>query len=121
MTDQLQEGLAHLAAERKAHMASAVTYARGEDSVEIEATRARTIFRLPEDYGVEVRVVMRDYLITAADLILDESLVEPQDGDTITDAGKTYEIMGPNVDEPSWRYCDSTERTIRVHCKEIAT
>jgi len=125
MTDMLQEGMAWLAAQRKAHMSKTVTYKRGDSSVQIAATPGSTVARLPDAYGMEIRVVMRDYLITAADLVLDGQTVEPEPGDQVEEiiGSKTYvhEVTSPGADEPCWRYSDPYHNTIRVHTKHVET
>ena len=119
MRDMLDTGMTWLREQRVAHMARTVTYTRANDSVELAASIGRTIFRSLDEYGIEVRFVTRDYLITTADLILAGSAVEPQDGDKITVGDYMYEVMKPETGEPSWRYADAYRGTLRVHTKEI--
>ena len=123
MSDRMETAMDWLAGKRKTFITEIVTYRRGEDEVELSATIGRTIFRLPEGYGVEVRVETRDFLITAADLILDGSLIEPKAGDeidrTVGSAIHTFEVMSPGADEAAWVYSDGYRYTLRIHTKRI--
>jgi len=125
MRDMLQNGLAWLRAQRKAHASRTVTYRRGEDSVQLSATVGMTVLRLEDDYGIEQRLTRRDYLIEVADLVLAGQQVEPQAGDRIEEAdGETtwvYEVMGPGGGEPDWRYSDPYRRVYRIHTKHVET
>ena len=125
MTDVLQQGLDWLEGQRREHMARTVTYRRGADSVDVLATVGETVFRLTEDYGAQVRVVRRDYLIAADDLVLSGQRVLPEAGDRIEESDGDqvfiYEVMGPGGGEPDWRYSDPYRRTLRIHTKHVAT
>ena len=116
----MDTAMAWLAGKRKSYMAQTVTYSRGEDEVELLATLGSKVFRMPDEYGVDIRIETRDYLITAADLILDGSVVTPNPCDRITESGgEVYEVMSPGADEPHWRYSDAYRRTLRVHTKQV--
>lgn len=127
MTDRLQEGLARLAERRNEHMARTVVYRRPATGawVELAATVGRTEFHLAGEFGAEIRVVRRDYLINAEDLVLigltetplASDRIEETDGDTVY----VYEVMGPGGGEPDWRYSDAYRRTLRVHTKHVGT
>jgi len=123
VADLLAKGAQWLNAQRRAHLSRTVTYERGESSVEVPATVGQTVFRLEEGYGATVRYVSRDFLIAAADLVLEGASVTPQRGDRIRESvgGITYvhEVMGPGSGEPDWRYSDSFRRTYRIHTKQI--
>ena len=122
--DLLQRGSAWLQQQRTKHLTRQVTYARGADSVQVPATVGRTIFRIDKGYGVLERIEARDYLILAADLVLNAAPILPKPGDQIreTEGGKTfvYEILAPG-NEPCWRYSDLYRVTLRIHTKLIAT
>ena len=122
MSDILSEATSWLHSTRAEYMTKTVTYSRGAASVEVAATVGRTVFRTVEDYGVEVREVSRDYLITAADLILAEVVVRPVAGDQIEEVGGettyTYEVMS-FAGEPEWRWSDPHYDTLRVHTKLV--
>ncbi|MEM7630373.1 MAG: hypothetical protein AAF356_13290 [Planctomycetota bacterium] len=109
---------------RQAHLSRTVVYRRGADSVEIEATVGSTAFDRTDEYGVVHRIESRDYLVTAADLVLGGEAVTPKAGDRITETGEArvheYEVMAPG-DEPAWRYSDPQRRTLRIHTKFVRT
>jgi len=125
MTDTIARDLALLRAQRKAHMGTAVTYRRGADSVEVTATIGETPFRIAQGYGAEIVVRMRDYLIEAADLVLDGAEVLPEAGDRIEevvgDDTYVHEVMGPGNGEPPWRWSGPDRGTLRVHAKHVDT
>lgn len=124
MADLLKVGSDWLEGQRKAHAASAVTYCRGELSVEVQATVGETVFEVDTGQGAIETTEGRDYLILAADLVLGGAEVLPDRGDRIkeTAGGATlvYEVMAPG-DEPPWRYSDPYRKTLRVHTKHVAT
>ncbi|KKL10355.1 hypothetical protein LCGC14_2556640, partial [marine sediment metagenome] len=71
-----------------------------------------------------VQVHVRDFLIKAADLVLSEQAVPPQDGDriklTLGETTYVFEVM-PLGDEPAARWSDRYGYTWRIHTKEIGT
>jgi hypothetical protein len=123
VADLLEQASAWLDGMRKAHLSRAVTYCRGEELVEVSATVGRTVFETADAYGVAERSESRDFLILAADLVLDGQAVLPERGDRIreTQYGKTfvYEVMAPGR-EPHYRFSDAYRRTLRVHTKQVA-
>lgn len=122
MADLLKVSSAWLEAQRKAHAASAITYCRGALSVIVQATVGATTFEVDSGHGVIERIESRDFLITAADLVLDGAEVLPQRGDQVKELiGSTvviYEVMAPG-EEPPWRYSDQWRKTLRVHTKYV--
>jgi len=123
MTDLLEWASAWLDGMRTKHMARPVTYCRGEQSVEVAATVGRTVFEIADAYGVVERSESRDFLVTAADLVLDDQVVLPERGDRIreTQDGKVfvYEVMAPGK-EPHYRFSDVYRRTLRIHTRQVA-
>jgi hypothetical protein len=112
----LQEGLSWLEAQRKTHLTVPVIYRRGGNSAEVPATVGKTVFKVIDDYGRCQHIESRDYLISAADLVLNDTQVLPGPGDKIVENGFVYEVMAPN-NEPEWRYSDSSRNTLRIHTK----
>ncbi|MEX0702020.1 MAG: hypothetical protein WD069_07985 [Planctomycetales bacterium] len=92
MAELLADGAAWLAGTMKEHNARAVTYRRGASEVVLSATVGRTEFDQATEEGFETTYRVRDYLIPAADLVLDGAPVLPQAGDVIeeTAGGITY-------------------------------
>ncbi len=122
MTNLLEQGAAWLQDQRTRHLTRTITYLRAGDSVDLPATIGRTTFEQADEYGVIHRTESRDYLITAADLVLAGKLELPKPGDRIreTDGDQIflYEVMAPGG-EPPWRYSDPYRRTLRIHTKHV--
>jgi len=124
VADLLQQGSDWLEGMRTAHASRLVVYVRGTDSVEVQATVGRTVFRLDKGYGVIERVEARDYLVLAVDLVLGGAVALPKAGDRIREVEGNkafiYEVMAPGG-EPCWRWSDLYRRTLRIHTKHVAT
>jgi hypothetical protein len=124
MTDLLQQSSDWLENQRTRYAASPVEYVRGEQAVEILATVGKTTFEIDDGYGVLVRHESRDFLILAADLLIDGVAILPQRGDRIRETqGQrvfVYEVSAPGK-EPCWRYSDPFRKTFRIHTKNIDT
>lgn len=122
MPDLLRQASDWLEGRRKAYAAGAVTYCRGEQTVVVQATVGSTMFEVESDYGAIERTESRDFLITAADLVLDGAEVLPVRGDQVKElvgsATVVYEVMAPG-DEPPWRYSDPWRETLRIHTKYV--
>ena len=78
MTDLLESASNWLEDQRTRHATRTVTYRRGAlgsggPSVDVLATIGRTEFEVDDGAGALVKVESRDYLILAADLVLDSS------------------------------------------------
>ena len=112
----LQNGLNWLDSQRKAHLSVPVIYRRGDDSAEVSATVGKTVFKVTDDYGRFQHIESRDYLISATDLVLNDTQILPEPGDEIIENGFIYEVMAPN-NEPEWRFSDSSRQTLRIHTK----
>lgn len=123
MADILQAGMAWLSGQLRSHAGQAVTYARAYDEVEITATPGSKPMRVLDEFGVRVDWTGQDWLIAAADLVLDGDAVEPRRGDEVThvSGGFTlvYEVLSPGGDEPCWRWSDPHHTTYRVHTKLV--
>ncbi len=127
MADLLQQGSAFLEAKRHQHMTRSVTYLRGADSVQLQATVGRTLFEQTDQFGVIQRIESRDYLVRAVDLVFvagQQAL--PQVGDRIREPAGTgaliYEVMAPGASggaEPPFRFSDPERTTLRIHTKFI--
>jgi len=118
MGDLLEQASAWLGGMRKQHLSRLVTYSRGADSSQVAATVGRTVFEVDDGYGVVEKWESRDFLITAADLVLGGVAVTPQCGDRITDGGRVYEVLAPGK-EDVFRLSDPYGVTLRVHTKQV--
>lgn len=105
-------------------MTTTVAYSRGEQSVDLDATLGRTFYQRADDDGFVRQVEARDFLIRREDLVIGSEVVLPADGDRITVAingeNRIYEVMSP-PGEPSFRFSDVYNRTLRVHTKHVET
>lgn len=123
MGDLLSTAGDWLEGQRKSHLSGQVAYCRGEEEIAVAATVGRSAFTVERGHGIYERVESRDYLIAAADLIIDGQQTEPQRGDQIKEThGEqtlTYEVLAPG-DMPPWRYSDPYRRTLRIHTKHVA-
>ena len=102
-----------------------VTYTRGAYSVTLDVVLGQTRFASNSPNKARVEYSDRDYLITAAELVLNGSVVDPADGDRITEVvngtSMIFEIMPPrNTDEPAARPSGPDRQTWRVHCKRVS-
>ena len=124
MGDLLAKGAVWLEQQRSKHLASNVTYRRGESTVIVAATIGKTAFEIDDGQGVIQRIESRDFLVLAVDLVLDALTTLPQRGDVIEEpAGNItllYEVMAPG-NEPCWRYSDAHRQSLRIHTKQVGT
>lgn len=122
--DLLEKGSAWLESQRHAHLTRTVVYQRGGESVELAATVGRTVFEQADEFGIVHRTESRDFLVLAADLVLNGTRILPKAGDYVRepvgDQVFIYEVMAPG-DEPPFRYSDPYRRTLRIHTKHVGT
>ena len=123
MADLLEAGQQWLADQLQEHASRSVVYHRGTQSVAVQATIGRTLLKLDDGYGgVRMQWTDRDFLIPAADLVLNGSTITPQGGDRITETAglntSTFEVMAYGS-EPPWRYSDPFGKLLRIHTKFI--
>jgi hypothetical protein len=122
MANLLQKSAEWLEDQRTRHATSPVEYVRGSLVAEVPATVGKTTFELDDGYGVLVRHESRDFLVLAADLVLDDVPALPERGDRIRETqGQqvfVYEVTGPGK-EPCWRYSDPYRKTLRIHTKQV--
>lgn len=124
MANLLEQGMAFLHTQRDAHMATAVVYARGAEEVTLNATIGQTEFEEQDRDGFVQRTQSRDFIVLAADLIIDSVVVTPEKGDLIRETTgstvRTFEVL-PFGDSPLWRWSDPHRTAIRVHTKHVST
>lgn len=124
MSDMMQKGFDWLNEKRHQYMTKTVTYKRGTDSVELQATIGKSEAEAKDEYGgIRGEITSRDYLIRVEDLILGGVPTTPVAGDRIeeTDGNKTYvyEVMALGI-RPSFEYSDPYHKLFRIHTKEIS-
>lgn len=122
MVDLLQQGSRWLQDRQRQHLARAITYRRGGLSVVLQATVGRTEFEQATDYGIALQSEARDYVVHAADLVLNGERIEPEVGDKVEETidGTTwvYEVMSLGS-EQCFRYVDSDTFAMRIHTKRV--
>lgn len=123
MASLLDKASAMLDRVRRSHLSRTVTYARGDAFRELLAAVGSTQFERRDDYGnVTSLIESRDFIITAADLILGGQPATPMPGDTISEADdgttRVYEVLSQGTAQP-WRWSDQSRRTMRIHTKLV--
>jgi hypothetical protein len=80
-----------------------VTLSRGANTTEaFIARRNEQVYKaLGHEIGIEVSIVMRDFYLPVASLVLDGLTIEPRTGDWITEGDEVYEISPPDNTKPS--------------------
>lgn len=54
-----------------------------------------------QEFGLEVKVTMRDFLLPVASVVIDGDEIEPRTGDRIIEGSETFEILPPDNNTPS--------------------
>jgi hypothetical protein len=101
---------------RKRFSSIAGTYRRGAESVDLDATPARSGSLLAEDDLSFLTSQQEDLLVDVADLVLDGQATVPADGDTWERGTLVWEVR-PNNGEPCFRYADGSRSVFRIHLK----
>ena len=96
-----------------------VTYARGEDSVQLTVIVGQTESTELSPQLEAIVSHLRDYLLTdASSLVLGGVLTRPQPGDRITDGALVFEVLPAGDDEPCYRFSGPDRQMLRIHTKE---
>jgi hypothetical protein len=53
------------------------------------------------EYGIEVKIQMRDFLLPVASVAIDGDVVEPRTGDRVIEGDEVFEIQPPDANKPS--------------------
>lgn len=114
MGDLLAQGAAWLEQQRTKHLTSNVMYVRGDVQVAVPATIGRTKYEADDGHVVRIEFTDRDFLILAADLVLNGQPTEPQRGDLIREGNLEFEVL-------DWRYSDPYRVTLRITTTEVGT
>lgn len=56
---------------------------------------------LGQEYGLEIEVTMRDFILPASALVIQGDTTEPQTGDRIVEGEEIFEVMPPDDVKPS--------------------
>jgi len=121
MSDLFSDAAALVNSVLEDYGATLVTYARGSEEITVAATIGETVFRLNQNGGV-TRMQARDFIISAASLVIGGGQTTPRRGDRITQTtgstSRTFEVLAPGG-EPEWRWSDRHHSRLRIHTKEI--
>ena len=117
MTNLLGKAAEWLDEQRHRHLSTSVWFERDGQRIGLAATVGRTRFESTDGYGRVTRSESRDFLVRAADLVLDGATVFPRPGDLIIEGGRRFEVMSP-PGEPEWRWSDVNSLALRIHTKE---
>ena len=102
---------------------TALTYTRpgAVASTDLMGTQGKKLFKIQDPDQPAVMVETVDFLILAADLVIDGNVTEPMEDDYITriQGGKKniYRVLSPGGDEPIFEYSDTGRTMLRVHTK----
>ena len=122
MTNVLEQGSLWLSDQIDEHAASYVLFCRGSQTVEVPAGKGRTTFELTDTSGILISIESRDFLISAASLLLDDIPILPEVGDriieTIGSKLHAYEVSNFGS-EQSYRFCDPYRYKLRIHTRYI--
>ena len=122
MTNMLDQGSLWLSDQIDDHVSSNVLYRRGSLTVPVQAGKGRTTFELTDTSGILVAIESRDFLISTANLLLDEMPILPGVGDriieTIGDKLHAYEVSNFGS-EQSYRFCDPYRHKLRIHTRYL--
>lgn len=124
MSDLIKDGLAWLTGQLRENVSQVVTYARGSDAVDVPATLGRKLLKLDDGMGgIRIEWTDMDFLIPAADLVMDGVPLVPQRGDRVFLIAaydvQEFEVF-PFGNEPAWRWSDPNQSMYRIHTKLIS-
>ena len=124
MSNMLERGAEWLASKLKTHASLTITYARGEDAVELRATPGHTEFEVTEPDGAVIQRQTRDYLVLTEDLVIDGAEALPMKGDVVRetrgDITHVYEVSAPGS-ERCYRFSDPYRKMLRIHTQQTGT
>ena len=118
MSNLLGKAADWLERQRHQHLTTAVWFERDGRRIGLQATVGRTRFESADEYGRVLRTESRDFLVRAADLVVDGAAVLPRPGDLIIESDRRYEVMSP-AGEPEWRWSDVNQTPLRIHTRQI--
>ena len=124
MANRLREAVALHTARLQAYASESITYRRGANAVTLTASLGSQLLRTTDRQGnTKTERTDRDFILTAAKLILGGEQTEPQAGDyvdlTTGTTTERFEVMALPANEPPWRYCDGNKLMLRVHAKFV--
>lgn len=102
----------------------AVVYRRGVHEVQVVAVPGRSEYEVDDGHSI-VKSHSRDYLIAAADLVLNGERVLPKRGDEVVEpcpdgVARTHQVLGPQRGA-EFDWSDSARTQLRIRTKLVAT
>ena len=71
-------------------------------SAEFTARRAdREYIAIGAEYGIEIKITMRDFMFPVASVVVDGDTLEPRTGDRITEGTEVFEVQPIDQNKPS--------------------
>lgn len=117
MTDLLKRAESALARIHKASASQEVTYQRGGASVSLQATMGATQMAQYDQGGVVIAFDSIDFLVQAADLVLNGGQVEPRRGDEILWRGNVYRVVADQQGDRPFRESGAEGTVLRIMTK----
>ena len=125
MPDILEQGAAWLEEQRVKYCSREMTYRRGAQTVQVNATVVLSEYGVDNGNGIVEQFESRDFLVAAAELVFGGEITLPQRGDLIVEtiSGVTYsnEVMVPGGDGDCWQWSDRYKRVFKIHTKRTGT
>lgn len=122
MRDMLKDGAGWLSKMLRENAAQAVTYQRGESTIEVRASRGRREYEVTDASGFITAYESIDWLVDLSDLLIDDIRCEPEQGDRIIEGsledGVVYQVMPP-PGRAAWEYADAYRNKFRIHTKYV--
>jgi len=80
-----------------------VIYCRGNHvSADMTVRRSDRIYTtIGAEYGIEIKITMRDFILPVATLLIDGDAIEPKTGDRIIEGDEVFEVQPPDEKTPS--------------------
>lgn len=125
MADLLDTSSEVLNSVLQSHAGRSVTYTRsGETPITVLATVGETRYDTIESNGYAVQVTVRDYIISADQIVIDSAQTLPREGDTITDVvngtSRVFAVFPGGLNGQAFRDSDPQGRRLRIHTQEVA-
>jgi hypothetical protein len=113
--DLLTLGTTFLRDKLRSHASVEITFSRGDQSIQVYATRGSSEWPSTDRNGSIIRTQTNDYIM-AANQFADFGL--PEEFDLITDHNQTFEVLSENGAQ-WYQFSDGARTIIRVHTKRV--
>lgn len=102
--------------------ATSLTYTQGDNTIaDLEGTQGSTDWRTTDSDGFPLRKTSVDWLVKAADLVIEEVAILPKRNDLITriigGVSRVYQVLPFGDDEQEYRFMDAGRTMLRIHTK----